>query len=100
MYSIIVKTQLKPGVREQFLDAMLKNATASVANEPGCIVFDVLEDRAEADLFHLYEIYADEAALAAHKETPHYKESRAIVNELIAEQSVIKADVLATNPSR
>ncbi len=100
MYSIIVKTQLKPGAREQFLDAMLKNAAASVANEPGCVVFDVLEDKAQADLFHLYEIYRDEAALAAHKETVHYKESRAIVNELIAEQSVIKADVLAVNPSR
>ncbi len=100
MHSIIVKTQLKPGVREQFLDAMLNNAAASVANEAGCFVFDVSQDRAQADLFHLYEIYQDEAALAAHKETPHYKLSRAIVNELIAEQTVIKADVLATNPSR
>jgi len=37
--------------------------------------------------------------LAAHKETPHYTACRAVVNELIAEQSVIRADVTALNPA-
>lgn len=98
MYCIIVQTRLKPGTRERFLEAMLPNAEASVREEPGCLVFDVIEDRDTPDLFHLYEIYADREALAAHKETAHYQASRAVVNELIAEQSVIRADVLATNP--
>lgn len=98
MYCIIVTTQLKSGQREAFLAAMLPNAEASVRDEPGCHVFDVLEDRDNPDLFHLYEIYADEQALADHKSTPHYKASRAVVTPLIAEQSVIRADVLATNP--
>ncbi|WMC11794.1 putative quinol monooxygenase [Oceanimonas pelagia] len=100
MYSIIVKTKLKPGTTQAFLDAMLPNAEASVRDEPGCHTFDVLQDRADPELFWLYEIYQDEAALAAHKETPHYQASRAVVNELIAEQSVIRADVLAVNPAR
>ena len=100
MYSIIVKTKLKPGKTEEFLAAMLPNAEASVRDEPGCHVFDVLQDRTDSELFWLYEIYEDEAALAAHKLTPHYKASRAVVTDLIAEQSVIKADVLAMNPAR
>jgi quinol monooxygenase YgiN len=100
MYSIIVKTKLKPGTTQAFLDAMLPNAEASVRDEPGCHTFDVLQDRADPELFWLYEIYQDEAALAAHKETPHYQASRAVVNELIAEQSVIRADVLVVNPTR
>ncbi len=100
MYCIVVKTQLKPGTRKTFLDAMLPNAEASVRDEPGCLVFDVLEAREEDDTFYLYEIYIDQAALAAHKETPHYQASRAVVNDLIAEQSVIRADVIAMNPNR
>lgn len=100
MYCIVVKTQLKPGARKAFLDAMLPNAEASVRDEPGCHVFDVLEAREEPDTFYLYEIYADQAALAAHKETPHYASSRAIVNDLIAAQSVIRADVISMNPNR
>lgn len=98
MYCIIVRTQLKPDNRERFLDAMLPNAQASVRDEPGCHVFDVIEDRDNPDLFHLYEIYADEQALAEHKQTPHYKASREVVTPLIEAQSVIRADVLATQP--
>lgn len=98
MYCIIVRTQLKPGNRERFLDAMLPNAQASVREEPGCHVFDVIEDRDTPDLFHLYEIYADEQALAAHKQTPHYKASREVVTPLIEAQNVIRADVLASHP--
>ena len=100
MYSIIVKTRLKPGKAEEFLAAMLPNAEASVRDEPGCHTFDVLQDKADPELFWLYEIYQNEAALAEHKLTPHYKASRAVVTDLIAEQSVIRADVLAVNPSR
>ncbi|WP_116473433.1 putative quinol monooxygenase [Zobellella maritima] len=100
MYSIIVKTRLKAGTREQFLPVMQENAAASVRDEPGCHVFDVLQDKADPELFYLYEVYEDEAALAAHKETPHYQRSRALVNPLIAEQSVIRAEVLALNPGR
>ncbi len=100
MYCIIVQTQVKPGTRERFLEAMLPNAEASVREEPGCLVFDVIEDRDNENLFHLYEIYTSQEALTAHKETGHYKASRVVVNELIAEQKVIRADVLAMNPPR
>jgi len=100
MYCIIVRTQLKPGCRERFLAAMLPNARASVDDEPGCLVFDVIEDRDTPELFHLYEIYVDQQALAAHKETAHYLASRRVVTPLIAQQSVVRADVLATNPTR
>ncbi|SDL18744.1 Quinol monooxygenase YgiN [Modicisalibacter muralis] len=98
MYCIIVRTQLKPGNRERFMAAMTENAAASVREEPGCHVFDVIEDRDTPDLFHLYEIYADEQALAAHKQTPHYKASREVVTPLIEVQSVIRADVVASHP--
>ncbi|WP_048306825.1 putative quinol monooxygenase [Halomonas sp. PR-M31] len=100
MYCIIVRTQLKSGTRERFLEAMLPNAEASVREEPGCHVFDVIEDRDTPELFHLYEVYRDEQALADHKQTGHYKASREVVNELIAEQSVTRADVLALTPTR
>lgn len=98
MFCIIVKTQLKPGQRERFLEAMLPNAAASVREEPGCHVFDLLEDQQDPNLFYLYEIYRDEAALAEHKQTPHYQASREVVNPLIEQQSVIRAGVLATSP--
>jgi quinol monooxygenase YgiN len=100
VYCIIVKTELRPGKREAFLQAMLPNAEASVRLEPGCHVFDVLEAQEEPNTFYLYEIYADKDALQAHKATDHYQTSRGVVNDLIEKQTVIRADVLAVNPPR
>lgn len=100
MYSIIVKTKLKANTREQFLAAMLVNANASVRDEPNCFVFDVLQDQQDLDLFYLYEVYRNEAALDEHKKTTHYLACRSAVNRLIAEQSVVRAHVLASNPLR
>ena len=98
MYCIIVKNVLKPGMKDTYLAAMLPNAAASVRDEPACHRFDVLEATEEPDTFYLYEIYDDPDALAAHKETRHYKESRVILADCVILTSVIRADVLQRTP--
>lgn len=45
MYCIFIKTRLRPGCAEAFIDAIQVNAAASVSTEPGCLVFDVSRDR-------------------------------------------------------
>jgi quinol monooxygenase YgiN len=100
MYCIIVRTELKERARKKFLDAMLANAEASVRDEPGCIVFDVLEMREEPDTFLLYEIYESQAAFEDHKQTAHCKACRAVTPDLIERQTVMLSDVIAMNPSR
>ena len=100
VYCIIVKNVLKPGTKDDYLAAMLPNATASVRDEPGCHRFDVLEVREEPNTFYLYEIYDDPDALTAHKETAHYKESRIVLAACVDEVSVIRADVLHRVPEQ
>jgi quinol monooxygenase YgiN len=54
--------------------ALLAEMTAEVrAREPGCLHFFALRTEDRPDTFHIAEAYADEAALAAHRETPHFK---------------------------
>lgn len=98
MYCIIVKNQVKEDCREKYLDAMLSNAKASLENEAGCIVFDVLEAREEPNTFYLYEVYESTDALEVHKQTDHYKNSRPILSDIVESVSVIRSDVLAMNP--
>ena len=100
MYSLLLKTQLKPGSLERFMEAMSVNAASSVRDEPGCLVFDVVQDRSAPDLVWLYEVYKDEAAFEAHLLTPHFLASRPLVDPLIVQQDVIEADVLAFNARR
>ncbi|MGC8101690.1 putative quinol monooxygenase [Metapseudomonas otitidis] len=100
MYCLLLKTQLKPGSLEAFMEAMRINAAASVRDEPGCLVFDVLRDRSDPDQVWLYEVYTDEAAFEAHMRTPHFLASRPLVEPLILRQDCIEADALALNPFR
>lgn len=68
---------------EDFLAASLLNAEAS-RQEPGVVRFDVIVDRADPSHVVLVEIYRDEAAAAAHKETAHYAAWRDAVAPMMA----------------
>ena len=46
--------------------------------------FDVLRDGKRPGGYLLYEVYADSAAVNAHKETEHYKTWRSTVEEMMA----------------
>lgn len=98
MYSLFIKNRVKAGFAEAFLTAIKVNAAASVANEPGCLVFDVSQDRADADVIYLYEIYTDVDAYEAHIQTAHFRDSRPLVEPLILEQECFESDVVARNP--
>ena len=68
---------------ESFRSATLANATAS-RTEPGVVRFDVLRDRADPARFVLVEVYRDEHAAFAHKETEHYRAWRDTVAAMMA----------------
>jgi (4S)-4-hydroxy-5-phosphonooxypentane-2,3-dione isomerase len=72
-----------PDQLQSFLDATEENAMAS-RKEPGVVRFDVLSDRDDPTHVVLVEIYRDEAAAAAHKDTGHYQRWRDIVAQMMA----------------
>lgn len=72
-----------PEQLDAFVAATEENAAAS-RDEPGVVRFDVLTDRADASHVVLVEIYRDEAAAAAHKETAHYARWRDTVAPMMA----------------
>ena len=81
MISIFVTIQIKEGFRDQFTEASFGDAQGSVRDEPGCFRFDILQSDEDPNRFHLYEVYADEAALEAHRNAPHYKKGRETVQD-------------------
>lgn len=57
------------------IEANLKRMAPLVnQHEPGCELYHACRSKENPDQFLLYEHYADDAALAAHRETPHFKE--------------------------
>ena len=81
MISIFVTILIKPEFNKRFRKASLGDAQGSVKDEPECYRFDILQANADPNRFHLYEVYADEAALEAHRDSPHYKKWRNTVQD-------------------
>ena len=82
MLAIWVKVRVKPEARERFLAAIEADALGSERDEPGCMRFNVLQDAQEENVYYFYEVYRDEAALEAHRATPHFALWRAAVDTL------------------
>ena len=72
-----------PEQLDAFLAATEANAGAS-RQEPGILRFDVLTDRTDPAHVVLVEVYVDEAAATAHKETAHYATWRDTVAPMMA----------------
>ncbi len=79
----------KPG-EEARVEAILRGMVASTRREPGCRRYELYRAAgAGAIIFCLIERYADQAAIQAHRETPHYKDYRARIAELLAQPSEV-----------
>jgi len=83
MFIVHVHVQVQPEHLAAFQAATLANARASV-QEPGILRFDVVQQTDDPARFTLVEVYHDEAANAAHRETPHYLVWRDTVANMMA----------------
>ena len=83
MLIVHVDIAVIPEHLDAFLVATEQNAVAS-RDEVGIARFDVLTDRTDPNHLVLAEVYRDEAAAAAHKETAHYARWRDAVADMMA----------------
>jgi len=73
-----------PGDLEAFLAETRRNSEASL-QEPGVRRFDVLQDEGDPTHVVLHEVYIDQAAVDAHKQTEHYARWRDTVAGMMAQ---------------
>lgn len=72
MFVQCVHIRIKPGKIQEFLDVFRINFEGTRA-EPGNFRFDVLQDPEDDHHFVIYEVFEDEAAVDAHRQTEHYR---------------------------
>ena len=88
MRAIVAYLTAKPGLEDKFKEAMVAQAQRCLANEPGCLQFDVCQDPRDPVRFVMLEVYKDDAAIKAHQDSMHFKDFRPTVSELVAERKV------------
>jgi quinol monooxygenase YgiN len=71
MICLAVRLLAKPGMEQKVADAFRPLIEAS-RNEPGCLMYVVHQRKDEPQKFLVYEQYKDEAALDAHRASPHF----------------------------
>ena len=77
------------GHEETVRQLLLQAAAAVRAAEPGNLVYTAHQDPKEPAQFFIYEQYADQTALEAHRDSPHYQELVVQqIGPLLAERAV------------
>jgi quinol monooxygenase YgiN len=71
MIVLIVHMTIQPGKQEECI-RILRELTAETLKEPGCVQYVTHQSTENPLSFAFYESYADQAALDAHRASPHY----------------------------
>ncbi len=91
---LLVTLTCAPGKRSDFLARVRQHAAACLAEEPGCLRFDVLVPDDEDTVF-LYEVYTDNAAIDSHLGTDRMARYMRDVEPLLTDRLRRKCIVMA-----
>lgn len=88
--AIFVTFQCKPGKTDEFVELVKGHANRCLEREPGCVQFDVMRPAGGGDKIMLYEVYADQAAIEAHRKSDHLAMFREKAGAIAARADLIE----------
>lgn len=80
-FVVIAEFVIKQGRLDSFLNHACDDASHSVADEDGCLQFDVLRTSDDQNGVVFYEVYTSREAFDEHLKTPHVSRFRAILSD-------------------
>ncbi len=73
MVVLAVTWVARPGHEDEVAE-LFRKLEADSRREPGCLMYIVHRQKDQPARFFIYEQYRDEAALEAHRNSPHFQE--------------------------
>lgn len=95
-FSLVAMLSVKPENADAMRKALEEDARLSVANEPGCLQFDLSVHNDAPGTFVLYEVYTDADAFKAHQAMPHYAAFRKVADALVIDRKAHFMERLVT----
>ena len=87
--ALVVELEIKPDQLDAFLARVREHRGNVLKNEPHCERFDILTEHDGGNTVHLYEVYADQAAVDHHLGTPYMKQYMEDTGPMIANRKRI-----------
>jgi quinol monooxygenase YgiN len=96
--ALIVEYETHPGQEVSFEQAMHAHAKACLAEEPGCLRFEVLrplddDGKVLENRFMANELFADAAALDAHRKTPRWLRMSQLFKQILVSRRPVLSQV-------
>ena len=86
MLAIVVNFEIQDGKEAEAIAALQANAAGS-RTEPGCLKWEWSRRVDEPSLFAIYELYVDQAAIDAHRASPHFLKWQSSLDGFLKEKS-------------
>lgn len=91
--ALVVNFNVKPECMDDFLAIIRPHARDTLAEEDGCVQFDVMTAAEGAPNVILYEVYADQAAYDLHRSSERLQRTRAAYQRLIEDRTLTLCDL-------
>jgi (4S)-4-hydroxy-5-phosphonooxypentane-2,3-dione isomerase len=96
LYVNAVDLDIAPGEMAKYIEAVKENGAASV-KEPGCREFNITVSADNPNHVFLYEVYDNEEALNAHRNTEHFKKYQATTANMVVGRNARAMSAIALN---
>lgn len=90
MIGVIAKFVIRDGKTKEFERFFLDLARQVREREPDNEIYQLVRSRSEINTYKVIEIYRDQTALSAHRETDHYKAAGPVLMKLFAARPEIE----------
>jgi len=84
--ALVVELKLTPGRLDEFVARASRHGATCLAEEAGCLRFDILVPQEGGDHVFLYEVYADNGAVDTHLSTAHMAQYLEDTKDMITER--------------
>jgi len=91
--SLVVTFDVTPGRADDLMTEINAHVQRCFDNEEGCLYFDILRPRSAEGQVMLYEVYADDTALTAHRASSHLAHFREAITGMVVGSTVIDCTV-------
>jgi quinol monooxygenase YgiN len=99
-YVRIAELEIDPARLEAYKAAVREEMEASVRVEPGVLAIYAVAEKESPTRLRFFEMYADEAAYNAHRDSPHFRKYVEATKDMIVSRKLIETDPVQLSAKR